>query len=70
MLDGVSIRVGTRVTNLIGGVFVGTRTLVSVGCAVFTGMLVGSLGLVGLGFGSGILSPMVVAVECAIGSRV
>jgi len=67
VLTAVNVEVGC----LVGGtlVSVGALTLVSVGCTVFTGMLVGLLGLGGLGFRMGVLSS-VVAVECAIGNRV
>jgi hypothetical protein len=65
VLTAVNVEVGCLV-----GTFVFVGTLVSVGCTVLTGTLVGLLGLVGFGFRMGVLSPVVVAVECAIGTRV
>jgi len=71
-LVAVLMAVNVEVGCLVGTTFVivGSLTLVSVGCAVFTGMMVGLLGLVGFGFRMGVLSPVVVAVECMIGTRV
>jgi len=69
VLTAVNVEVGCLVGTFVGtSVFVGT--LVSVGCTVLTGTLVGLLGLVGFGFRMGVLSPVVVAVECTIGTRV